>query len=165
MRKTQLATILFISLAFSGCTKAYDCEDPQLVPAFVRFLPAEINTFVIRKYQANTNFQNLVDSIVVSLGGKSQYYTSNDTTSVFVTDGRNGIRAGYDWQLYIPARNRTVSITEIVSEKKRGKQVYGIFSMDKKPGCVNFVYSVKVDNQLKQFSTTDNSANFIFINN
>ncbi len=160
--------IVSLSVVFGlvSCSKEYDCTDFQIVPAFIGFSSSDIDTFVLRKYKPNDNYQNLVDTFKVIYGYNGQYYTSNDTTSVFVSDGKNGIKAGFDWLLFIPAKNRTILISEIVSEKKTGQCGSGIFSMDKFGcTCTNKVFSVKKDNQIINFSNSDTARNFIFIRN
>lgn len=158
--------IIFVCVVISGCTKEFDCSDFQIQPAFIGFGASDIDTFVLRKYKQNDNYQNLIDTFVVIYGQTGQYYTSNDTTSVFATDGKNGIRAGFDWLLYIPARSKVVSISDIVSEKKTGKCGVGIFSMDKF-GCTcnNKVFSLKRDNVIINFSNSDTARNNIYIRN
>ena len=91
--------------------------------------------------------------------------TSNDTTSVLVIDGKNGIKAGFDWQLHIPATNETVLISDIISEKKTGKRGLGIFSLDPGPRCTNATFMAKVDNQLINFPNSDTATHYIYIRN
>ena len=155
----------FSIIILTGCTKTYDCEDLQIRPAFINYLPSDIDSFTLRKYKAGNNYQTLIDSLVVIQGSQSYYQTSNDTTSILVTDGKNGIKAGFDWQIYIRAKNKTVLISDIVSENKKGKRGYGIFSMDPGPGCTNSVISLKVDGQLVIFSALPYDNPLIFIRN
>ncbi|HMK26003.1 MAG TPA: hypothetical protein VK483_08245 [Chitinophagaceae bacterium] len=150
--KTKIGiAVLSIVFVFASCTKEYDCTDLQIRPAFIAFSPSDIDTFVLRKFKPADNFQNLIDTFMVTYGFSANYQTSNDTTTVFVTDGKNGIKAGYDWQIFIPAKNKTVFVSDIVSEKKTEKRGYGIFSLDPAPGCTNNIFSVKKDNQLINF--------------
>ncbi len=160
-----IISAFFSIIMFSACTKTYDCEDLQIRPAFINYLPSDIDTFVLRKYKAGDNYQTLIDTLPVMQGLQTYYQVSNDTISVLVTDGKNGIRAGYDYKLFIPVKNRTVLISDIISEKKRGKRGYGIFSMDPGPGCANNVFSLKVDGQLIIFSTLLYGGPSIFIRN
>jgi hypothetical protein len=159
-----IITTLFLSILFVSCTKEYDCSDLQIQPAFINYLQSDIDTFVLRKFKASDNFQTLIDSSVVKYDN-GFYQASNDTTSVLVTDGKNGIKAGFDWQLFIPAKNTTVLISDISSEKKTGKRGYGIFSMDPASGCTNKVFSAKVNNQLINFSNSDTARHYIYIRN
>jgi hypothetical protein len=109
----------------------------------------------------------LIDTFIIRHGDSSPYQTSNDTTTVFVSDASNsgelGIKAGYDWQIFIPSINRTVFVSEIRSEKKTGKLSSGIFSMDKVPPCTNSIFSAKMDNQIINLS--DSAGYHLFIHN
>lgn len=159
--------IIFLSFVAAGCTKEFPCTDNQIQTAFVGFPAAQIDTFVLRKFKANDNFQTLIDTILVTYGGSSGVYsTSNDTTSVSVNDGINGITAGFDWQVYVPARNKVVFVSDIKSEKKTGNCRKSIFSVDG-PGCycINKVFSANQDNQLVTFSNSPDAINTIYIQN
>ena len=156
---------IFLTIFFASCTKEYDCDELQIQPAFTNYLLADIDTFVLRKFKPGDNYQTLIDTFVVDYGYDVAYQTSNDTTSVLVTDGKNGIRAGFDWQLYIPAKNKTVLISDIISEKKTGKRGHGIFSMDPAPNCTNPIFTARVDGQLINFSNSDTARHYIYIRN
>lgn len=157
---------LVVIFGLISCTKEYDCADLQIQPAFIGFSPSDIDTFVLKKYKPNDNYQSLVDTFNVIYGYSGQYYTSNDTASVFVSDGKNGIKAGFDWLLFIPSKNKTIFISDIVSEKKTGKCGSGIFSMDKFGcNCTNKIFSATKDNQVINFPNSDTAKNFIFIRN
>lgn len=160
-----LFPVLLLTTLFASCTKEYDCEDLQIQPAFINYLPSDIDTFVLRKFKAGDNYQTLIDTLIVKSGSNTYYQTSNDTTSVLITDGKNGIKTGFDWQLFIPAKNKTILISDIISENKTGKRGYGIFSMDPAPGCTNDIFSAKVDNQIINFSNSDQSRYKIYLRN
>lgn len=162
----KIMIIVFsLVIVFVSCTKEYDCTDLQIQPAFINFSPSDIDTFVLRKFKSSDNYQNLIDTFIVKYGYYGNYQTSNDTTTVFVTDGKNGIKAGFDWQIFIPAKNKTVLVSDIISEKKTGKRGYGIFSLDPAPGCTNDIFSVKMDNQVINFSNPDTAGHYLFIRN
>jgi hypothetical protein len=160
-----ISTAFLLAFVFAGCTKKYDCTDLQIQPAFINFSPSDIDTFVLRKFKPGDNYQNLIDTFIVKSGYNGNYQTSNDTTTVVVTDGKNGIKAGFDWQIFIPAKNKTVFVSDIVSEKKTGKRGYGIFSMEHSPGCTNDIFSAKMDNQVINFSNSETARHYLFIRN
>ena len=165
MRVGFVISVSFLTIFCAGCTEEYDCTDLQIQPSFINYLPADIDTFVLRKFKPADNYQTLIDTFVVSNGYYGIYQTSSDTTSVLVTDGKNGIKAGFDWDLHIPATNETVLISDIISEKKTGKRGHGIFSMDPGPSCTNAIFTAKVDNQLINFPNSDTATNYIYIRN
>ena len=107
------------------------------------------------------NFQTLLDTLIIINGGRGYFLTSNDTTIA----GFSNIMAGFDWQLYMPAKNKTVSITNIESEKRKGKRGYGIFSMDPGTDCINNIFSAKVDNQVVRFRDAEIERTSIYIRN
>ncbi len=160
-------SVFLLMIILPACTKEYNCNDTPIQPAFIGFAASDIDTFILRKFKSNNNYQNLIDTFVIKSGGYSPYQTSNDTTTVFVSDAGNsgelGIKAGYDWQIFIPSVNKTVFISEIRSEKKTGKLSYGIFSMDKAGLCTNSIFSAKMNNQTINFS--DSAGYYLFIHN
>jgi len=153
-----------LALTFISCTSEYDCTDLQLQPAYIGFATSEIDTFFLKRFKANDNYQHLIDSFIVNYGYSGRYETSNDTTMVVVTDGKNGIKVDYDWQIFIPALSKTVFVFSIISENKTGKCGSGIFSMDKFGCyCTNEIYSAKINNQTISFSISNTGSHQIFI--
>lgn len=164
MKSKDFILFTLISVILFGCTREYDCLNSQIQPAFIGFSLPDIDTFVLKKFKAGDNFQTIIDTFIVKHGYTAQYQISNDTTAVFVTNGENGIRAGNDWQIYLPAVNKSIFISAIISEKKTEKCGSGIFSMDKFGcNCTNNIYSAKKDNQPVIFSNSDTSRHYIFI--
>jgi len=162
--KRIFPAVFIIVLSMGSCTMEFNCTDPQIQPAFINFSLPDLDTLVLRKFQPGNNYQILIDTFSLVYGYNAQYVVSNDTTTVFVIDGTHGIKAGYDWQLFIPTKNRIIFISDILSEKKTGTCGSGIFSMDKFGcTCLNNVFSFKKDNQLINFSTSDPAGNYIFI--
>ena len=158
---------LFLTIVLFSCTKEYDCTDLPIQPVFIGFSQSDIDSFVLRKFKSNDNYQNLIDTFIIKYGDYSAYKTSNDTTTVFIgdagNDGKVGIKFGYDWQIFIPSKNKTVFISDIISEKKTGKRSSGIFNLDKVSNCTNRIFSVKMNNQIINFS--DSSGYYLFIRN
>jgi len=151
-----IIALSLLGLVTGSCSKEYDCDEPQLHPAFIGFTLAEIDTLILEKYKAGDNFQTRIDTHTVVLADhfNSLYTVYNDTTSVFVKDHLKYIKAGFDWRIYIPAINRTITITAIEGEKRTGKRNSGIFSMDPSPNCLNDVHTAIVDNQPFIFSSS-----------
>ncbi len=164
--KYSLSVLLLITIVL-GCTKEYDCDDPPIQPVFIGFDREDIDTFALIKFEANNNYQNAIDTVIVSSTDYSPYQTSNDTTKIFVSGASNsgelGIKTGYDWQIFIPSIKRTIFISDIRSEQKTGKRSYGIFSMDKVGNCTNRIFSAKMDGQIVNMS--DSTGYFLFIHN
>ncbi|HWI91327.1 MAG TPA: hypothetical protein VNT20_08625 [Flavisolibacter sp.] len=154
--KPSLLIITLVTLLFASCVNEYEvnCGDPPIATTFINVNRTDIDTFIIRKFKAADNYQTLLDTFKVTEGWPVYYNTSNDTTSISVGDGIHGIRLGFDWQIFIPATNKTVLVSDFVSEKRTGKCRHGIFG---KPGCgcYNRVYSAKMNNQVINFPDTN----------
>lgn len=149
---------LVITILFFGCkSSVYDCDNLQIQTIFIGYSKPDIDTFIIRRYKAIDSFRTLIDTLMIKEGSGTYYKFMHDTASVdfynFTTGGIHGIQAGYDWELFIPANNKTFRISEIVDEKRKGKCRNGIFSMDKfNCYCFNEIYSLKLNGQIKNFS-------------
>jgi hypothetical protein len=136
----KILLIYLSSFAFlSGCN--YQCSDRHITPLFIGFLPADLDTLIFKAYVSNDNYQHLVKTItVIASQGAGIDTTANDTTVIKATviDPTYYITPGYDWQIYIPAKNRTVSISNIVSPQSEGHS----------KGCWNPINSLVQDSQL-----------------
>lgn len=119
---------ILIILQF-GCDN-YKCSNRSILATYVGFVPSEIDTFVIRRYEPNTNYTTLIDTFLIFNAannggyGNGRYTTSNDTTIVFVNDGYpdNGIFPGFDWKIFLPATGKTILISNIIAPQKLGSQ-------------------------------------------
>jgi hypothetical protein len=129
-------------LSTSISCKNYTCGPRAILTAFIGFQQADIDTFTIKRYKANDNFATLLDSFVITNrdlnGGKGDgiYTLKNDTTLVFVNGSypNNGVFPGFDFKIFIPARNRTISISNIISPDTEGSM-----------RCTNPINSFQVD--------------------
>ena len=160
------ATVLLISIAiifiFNSCSYEYNCDNTSITPVFIKFQLQDIDTLVIRKYATNTNFTTILDSSIAQSVGFGNYTIHNDSIIVELRSERLQIEPGFDWQIFIPAKNKVVNISAINSPSTTAKCNTGLFS---KLGCACFnpIISCKQNNQYFAF----NNVNFyaIFINN
>jgi hypothetical protein len=161
--------LLFISLAallLTSCGKNHECDcvDVAIQTSFINYAKSDVDTFILRKFKAADNYQTLLDSFTVGYGCSCSYTNLHDTTNVTVYGG-NAITAGFDWQIFIPAANKTILLSDIEAEKKTGTYRTGIFSMDKKGcNCWNRVFSAKMNNQPFTFPYADGNYT-IYIRN
>ena len=112
----KIISIIFIFLFLHSCNRP--CSDNYINPVFVGFAPSDIDTFILKEYKPNDNYTHLIDTFLITLNGKlSVATTSNDTTivSLYINDFPSYIHSGYDWQIYIPAKNKTVTISNIIN--------------------------------------------------
>ena len=143
---------LLFSLVFISCNHEIECSYVPLQPAFIGFSASDLDTFVLRKFKPNDNYQSLIDTFTVD-GNYSVYRTSNDTIRVLVNDatndGKAGILHGFDWQIFIPSTNQTLTVSDIVSEQKSTK----CGGLDKTNCyCTNQNFSAKYNGQAITFS-------------
>jgi len=129
--------LLILSIGLLGCP-AHICKSNYINPAFIGFAPADIDTVVVRAYKRGDNFQHLVDTIVITDHHLAIYTTMHDTTIVEINSSNPNdfIDPSFDWQIYIPAKNRTVSISNILIDAAQGSR-----------GCSNPITSFVQDGQ------------------
>lgn len=149
-----------ILLSFCCCVREIDCSNLAIKPAFIGFPLADIDTLIIRKFKQGDNFQRRIDSFVVTFN--NYYQTSNDTTKIVLFQ-TGKIEAGFDYQIFLPALNRSVNITDIFSNKKTTKCPSGTLAMDRDCECVNDLISAKMDNQVVTFQNLDREAPYVYI--
>jgi len=101
---------------------------------------SDVHTFIFRAYKPNDRFRHLVDTTLLTNRAASIYTAINDTTIVYVNDSNpdHWIRPGFDWQLYIPAKNKTVQILNITSTQVENKGRI----------CYNPINSFSIDGQI-----------------
>jgi hypothetical protein len=142
--------VFLLVVLLSGCSTQFDCEDTPVAAIFVGYSKADIDTLVLRKFQAGNNFQQLLDTLIVTNGNNTYYQIPGDTITVVSS---RWVKVGYDWQLYIPAKNKTILLTDIVSEKETGKCGRMPVSNKKDCICYNKVFSMKMDGQAINFQS------------
>ena len=109
----------FIVFFFYGCDCF--CSNNTINPAFIGFSKSQIDTIILKRFTPGENFADLIDSVVItdpSLDSNCcppfQYSVEGDTTLIFDKyDTIAPIRAGYDWQIYIPGTRATINISYI----------------------------------------------------
>jgi len=105
--------------------------------AFVGFDSTDIDTIVLRQYQPNTAFKNPIDTFLITRNNGLYIFTTiKDTTIIYrnSSDDSAHITNGYDWDVYIPAKNKTTYILNIARIPGTGKH-----------GCLNSINSFKQD--------------------
>ena len=144
-------------ILISSCNSEYNCSNNTLKLTFIGYSKADVDTLIVKKYAANTNFQELQDSMVITRD-TSGIAQSNDTISFGVNAPNNIIQFGSDWQVSIPSTNKTISISNIVSPQQQGKCSTGYFD---KVACVcyNSIQSLVQDGQTISYPARDTSFN------
>ena len=139
----QLLIITIFIFVFLGC-RSVPSSNPGITSYFIGFSIADIDTLVLRKYKANDSFHHLIDTLQVTTNiySGAAYRTSHDTTSVDFNNiggSEKDIFPGSDWQVYIPALNKTVSVSNLVCPPKESDCF--------KCGCYNEIASFEQDGQ------------------
>jgi hypothetical protein len=135
MKTLSKLILVFLILSFYSCD--YFCDDMDINLAFVGFDSTDINTIILRQYQPNNTFQNPIDTFLITRkNGPYMFTTINDTTIIFRNSGDDSaqITNGYDWDVYIPTKNKTIYISNITRTPGTGKH-----------GCLNPIISFKQD--------------------
>ncbi len=155
MRKVIVLVCLLIII--SSCNREYNCSNDTLKLTFIGYTKADVDTLVVKKYAANTNFQQLQDSMVIKLD-TSGIDQSNDTVNFGGNTPNNIIQFGSDWRVLIPSTNKTIAISNIVSPQQQGKCTTGYFD---KVACVcyNSIQSLAQDGQTISYPARDTSFN------
>jgi hypothetical protein len=140
----KILTIGFLSIAFlSSCKRTRPCSNAYITPVFVGFEISDLDTIIVREYNKGDNFQQILDTALIPYDPNVlSFYTSNDTTTVnlnFISGEAKYIVPDYDWQIYIPAQNLTISISNIISQT-----VFSCF----KCGCLNPINSFVQNGQV-----------------
>lgn len=140
-------TVLFLLLGMLSCGKKIDCTDPPINISFISFTQAELDTIVVRKFHKDNSFQNLIDTFLIP-STRGSIVARGDTSHMSLYHPNNYLEPEFDWQIFIPAINRTVSITNILKEN-RSEKCAGFTECS----CYNEIKSIRVDNQNGTFQT------------
>lgn len=152
--------LLSISAAIAGlasCSKNQkNCPflPPQII--YVNFTDAETDTMIIRRFEKNSGFLNLLDTILVSRPhivktpvGNDSVRLEPDNYPVFQGDFYS-----YDWQVYFPGNSRLIPVEEIIPQFAKEKEASA--------QCQSFVSSLSFDNQRYNFYSWAGNAYRVF---
>ncbi len=135
MKHKSLFLIPVLALSFFCSCKKCPCGPAEgLLPAFIGYTEAQTDTLILRRYANTGNFNQLMDTLLINqplLG----FTRNNDTLSPSYNSISIPMVEGNDYEIAVPAINKTYRITGIV-EVKNSMACGGIFSMDKRY-CVN----------------------------
>ena len=71
-----------ISLVFLSCGSTYECPYQPLLPAFIGYAPAEVDTIILQRYKKGTNFSEGLDTIKLT-ATNAPLTRSGDTTTLY----------------------------------------------------------------------------------
>ena len=142
--------ILLVSaiIGLIGCQREIECRDPDTDLSFISFPQSTLDTIILRKFPKGANFQNQIDTSIYS-SNNSFYNFRGDTSDLSLRNAQNILKFEFDWQIFLPAINRTILITDI---KKIDKTIK-CGSLSRNCFCNDEVESLKVDNQIGNVQT------------
>lgn len=153
MTRTLFIFLITSMLGAACTTKEVDCKNPQMLTSFIGYTIPELDTLVIRKFKNDGTFTQKLDSFLffnnTNFNNLAQF---GDTIFMQSFNEKFNITADHDWQISIPALNKTINIGPFTIEQKKGKCQSGLFSMTKVScDCPNNVKILKLDNQTLTF--------------
>lgn len=118
MKKIILIGIIGI-FVLTSCNRTITCSNQYITPAFIGFNLSDLDSIIVRQYKKDGNFLQLIDTTLITFDTTFLKSTSSsDTTFVLLNhiSGREKyIFPDHDWRIYIPAKNMTFSISNIIS--------------------------------------------------
>ncbi|CAN5585891.1 hypothetical protein BH11BAC3_BH11BAC3_06850 [soil metagenome] len=147
----HLVIALVTLLTFVGCCYKVDCGQENLNFGLVSVSQADMDTIIFRKYEANSNFQSLKDTMQVTDINELFPSISGDTILFLISyyysvNIKFPIIAGNDYEIFIPGTNKLTRITDIIEQKTKRKHCD---ISDGNNYCFNPIISFKVDGQIK----------------
>ena len=138
----KLTILASLCVLLYSCYPTHPCQDSVLIPAFTGFSnPDDFTTIIFRAYKQGDHFSEIKDSLLInnpsngipSPGGDTVYIWLN---GAFTSKNHYWVMGpDFDWEVYLPALNRTYRISEIVNRRTEGKGRY----------CLNEITSCSVD--------------------
>jgi hypothetical protein len=129
IRSMKWFLLFIITLSFFSCHPSPNCQKNQINPVFIGYTLSDIDTVIFRKYTLNSNFTQLLDTLLLDTTYAHSYayrYTvTHDSTilSLVVDTPQSAIVAGYDWKIFVPAKNQTIFISGIENGAHTGAAV------------------------------------------
>ena len=133
--------IFFTMIVLSSCNKTVPCDKNQIIPVFIGFSSNDFDTVILKKYKKGNNFTLPIDSAIFLKNGvdSNRFYTFSDTTIInfnTVCCTKANLIPEYDWQLILPNKKYTISISDIESPQTDISCFMG------KCSCVNPINSI-----------------------
>lgn len=157
----NIILLFIIVLLMYGCKKEVQCSNYNIDAAFIGFQRSDLDTIILRKYVPDNNFRQLIDSLIL-INDTSQLQ-SNDTIRVAIRRSEVAVAMcfGNDWQIFIPSKNRVVSVSNIVAKQN---SIECRFSIDPHAcDCFNKISSLKQDNSVINLTNVNTSMEGYFI--
>lgn len=136
MKQQFLIVSLLAETLFNSCRKCPCGKAESLLPAFIGYSESQTDTLILRRYANAGNFSQLIDTLLIN-EPLLKFVRNNDTLTPSYHSISILMIEGYDYQIAVPAINKTYRISGIV-ESKNTMACNSIFSMDK-TYCLNSI--------------------------
>jgi hypothetical protein len=104
----------------TSCNRTIPCDKNEIIPVFIGFSSGDLDTVILKKFKKGDNFTQLIDSSIFVKDGidSNRFYTFSDTTIIDFNTlccTKENLIPDFDWQLVLPYKKDTVSISDIES--------------------------------------------------
>ena len=161
----RLSLIALLGAFLSACseTRTTRCQPERLLPGYVGYSVDELDSVYLMRYQAGSGFSTLLDYFLHQ-SDAAGFLASGDTLRTKYYMDHVVMEPGYDYELRIPAQNRTYRITEIQSEGQEFMTYkVPLFSKVDMSPCINSLVSFRIDGQLVERSKPEYEPLEVFI--
>ena len=131
-------TFLILIVSIFSCHNCICVPSDGLRLGMISFSSTEIDTLITRKFSKGSNFSRQIDTTILDKNNV-MFTAQNDTFQMSSWKGDILLSSKYDYQLYIPAINRLINITEINEPQLEGNCRY-------KTLCGNIIVSARLNN-------------------
>jgi hypothetical protein len=116
----KIIAIGFLSIVvLTNCNRTITCSNQYITPAFIGFNLSDLDSIIVRQFKKDGNFLQLIDTTLITSDTTFLKSTSSNDTIFVMLNQISGqekyIFPDHDWQIYIPAKNMTFSISNIIS--------------------------------------------------
>jgi len=133
-------TFLILIVSIISCHDCICVPSDGLRLGMISFSSTEIDTLITRKFSKGSNFSKQIDTTIFDQNNV-MFTAQNDTFQMGSWKGDILLSSKYDYQVFIPAINRTISVTEITEPQLEG-------DCRGKVACGNIITSVKLNGAL-----------------
>lgn len=144
-----LILVVAVIFATQSCNKSKNEDCPFLAPqvVYVGFTEEESDTLVIRRFEKNTNFSKLIDTMRITRAHINRIQVGKDSQRLDPNNypQLNTLFYLHDWQIYLPGAQQTMEITNATPR----------FTQEKEPSaqCQSYVSSVVADGYSYSFNS------------
>ena len=138
----NMKTLLYIAIVLMSMQSCkYDCaRSTGMRINFISYTQQEVYPFTIRKYSRNSNFTQLIDTLIADQNTIS-FQWKNDTLDAVRLLSNTKLLTDFDYEIFVPATNSVYKITEITEPQLEGRK------SNKKIMCINQITSCRINGQ------------------